>query len=531
MVDYGDHYEWVRERKGYGLANLTEHLGGDEEDGARLQRNFHEREDVEMDIATLKVYEMFHLVDFLTQTIFHPISERIGHPGLPRTRDLIARRRLHWVSEVLAERVQEYIADPTIDSGSEFVSSIRESIQKWRFVSMSALFDRLNSDLRKALLGELTEELLYQARSHLPNPLDERIWSCLAIDLTKKVVHSLAKYLFCHSGQNEIRKQHLGEDLLKHAMDAAESVQNGSKAINNRSPAMDEYVNSLSFKSVQRKINEDIFLDESKEGMISLYDTKKIIHFGTAAAMADIQAYYDAVELCGIESYYIPGKTRRLSEDNRSIVAQYETDTINDSEKRSPQFYWMSRRIDAFKKGYARVNEKWYLENQVLTVVHMLASTCVDWSHSDGEHAGYNLETLCRKINIDLNDAKRALSQGAVNPTWPEPDVKTAYSPALSDVGPTNGPIRGRQKARHRTPSDAPAALSAAVVYEGTDPEFPGWTIQHRQRLNSPRLDYYWSHPELQGVIVRSKVRLKLLVSYANTRGVSLRVAYEIYRK
>ena len=54
LVDYGDAYEWVRERKGYGLANMTEHLGGDEEDGARLRRNFYERDDVEKDIATLK---------------------------------------------------------------------------------------------------------------------------------------------------------------------------------------------------------------------------------------------------------------------------------------------------------------------------------------------------------------------------------------------------------------------------------------------------------------------------------------------
>ena len=58
LLDYGDHYEQVRERKGYGRINVLEQLGGDEEDGARLLRNFHEREEAEKDVTTLKVYEM-----------------------------------------------------------------------------------------------------------------------------------------------------------------------------------------------------------------------------------------------------------------------------------------------------------------------------------------------------------------------------------------------------------------------------------------------------------------------------------------
>ena len=35
--------------------------GGDEDEGARLQRNFHERGEVEKDISTMKVYEMYYL--------------------------------------------------------------------------------------------------------------------------------------------------------------------------------------------------------------------------------------------------------------------------------------------------------------------------------------------------------------------------------------------------------------------------------------------------------------------------------------
>ena len=479
---------------------------------------------------------IFDPVNRLMQSFLsEPDSSRISL----RTRDLIARRRLHWVGELLAKRVQEFVADPTVDTRSEFVSSIKQSIQKWQ---MPALFDRLNSVLKHALIGELTEELLYQARSHLPNPLDETMWCNIAIDLTLKVARSIAKYLLCSRGQAEIRKQHLGEDLLKHAMEASKSVRNGAIAIeasktvwkgtiamNNLAlqADMDACMFLLSFKPAQRTINEEILLDKSSERMISLYDVEdtKKIHFGTAAAMANIQAYYDAVDLCGIESYYIPGKTRKVSEGNHSIVSKYETDRIHDSGIRNQQFYWIPRNMDEFKKGNARVNEKWYLENQVFVVVHVLASTCVDWSHFAGEDA-YSLETLCRKINLDLTDAKRALSRGAVNPTWPEPVfMTTSYSPALSDVNSKTISIRRRHKAQHRDPTS-----SKQDVYKGPDAEFPGWTVQHIQRAKSVRVDYFWSHPELEGVLVRSKVGLRLLVNYANKECVSLRAAYEMNR-
>ena len=69
FVHYGDHYEQVRERKGYGRSNMSEHLASDEEEGAKLRRNFHEREEVEMDISSLKVHEMFHLIEFLSEKV------------------------------------------------------------------------------------------------------------------------------------------------------------------------------------------------------------------------------------------------------------------------------------------------------------------------------------------------------------------------------------------------------------------------------------------------------------------------------
>jgi hypothetical protein len=154
LVDYGDAYEEVRERKGYGRDKTFD----------PIQRNLGEREDLENDIRTLTVYEMFHLVEFLTEHIFDPINKSIERyctvegneiSDLPREKDLIAMRRLHWLSEKLTERVQEYLTDSAVDA----LSYIRHFTQEWRLS-----IERQGCNTR-ALHNEISEENLYQARS------------------------------------------------------------------------------------------------------------------------------------------------------------------------------------------------------------------------------------------------------------------------------------------------------------------------------------------------------------------------------
>ena len=80
---------------------------------------------MEKDIESIpKVYEMFEPVEQLTEKILSPINKAIrssfpedGGDGLnpPRGRDLIARRRLHWLGERLEGKVQKYLADPTVN--------------------------------------------------------------------------------------------------------------------------------------------------------------------------------------------------------------------------------------------------------------------------------------------------------------------------------------------------------------------------------------------------------------------------------
>ena len=260
--------------------------------------------------------------------------------------------------------------------------------------------------------------------------------------------------------------------------------------------------------------------------MESMYDTHNTIRFGTAGTMADIQAYYDAVELGGFEPYCIPSMDVGLSECDRSIVSQYEPVSTKDSVNPTPQFQWMARSIDTFKKGNAHVNEQWYLENQVLLVVHLLASKCVDWKHRAEDNADecYSLEKLCKAINLDLNKAKRVISHGFIKPTWPTPEIIPAYSPALAGDGATKKESRqGNHKARRKSGSSS----SKRELYKGPADEYPGWIVQEVQRATSYHIDKHWSHPELPGILVRSRNGVTTLIDYTKAKNVSVKTAYE----
>jgi hypothetical protein len=151
LVNYGDTYEEVRERKGYGRDNKFD----------PIQRNLEQREDLENKIRSLTVYGMFELVEFLTEKIFDPIDksiisgERAENSDLPWERVLVARRRLHWIGEKLERRVQGYLADSSVDANSEFISYIKHFIRKWQ----------IGDHDPSALHDELKEEELYRTRS------------------------------------------------------------------------------------------------------------------------------------------------------------------------------------------------------------------------------------------------------------------------------------------------------------------------------------------------------------------------------
>lgn len=532
LVNYGEAYEDVRERKGYGKDN-NEMYGGDYDDAAaRLKRNFIDREMVQLDISDLKLLDMFYLVEYLTNDVLDPIDQRIqssvsanGQVGsfTRLSKDILARQRMDWLKVKLRCRLEEMMRNPDPEDkllihsmtrgGEEMITTIKKSLLKWDFTMLPDIFSHSNSvsvsnggdkTLQDVILLELSEELLYSVSSKLPDPLNSTMWSKISIDLTENTARDIARYLLCYEGPMHSRK--LTEQLLVNAKNAANRVREASHIVNNKNSYLsrerDSAIDNLSFHSLRRKLKKN---DVAPNGsLINVYDNDLNLRYGTAATIADIQAYQDAVELGYLEPYFDPCSTRRLADSKLSIISQYASRDHNNC---SQQFHWMARSIDAFDSGVARVNEQWYLLNQVLLPVYTLASECLEWKECPKE--------LCEAIGIELDDAKETLERGVVMPNWPE-EIESKPSGVDSSKTKKKKRLRGAISKEART------------VQNGACEEFPGWTIESIQRKNSHHVDSYWSHPGLDGIVLRSRVGVKEMIAKMETNLIDASTAYNI---
>lgn len=528
LVNYGDAYEDVRERKGYGKDN-NEIYGGDHDDAAaRLKRNFIDRDMAQLDISDLKLFDMFYLVEYLTNDVLDPIDQRIrgsfssSGQAISFTRlskDIVARQRMHWLKMKLICRLEEMIAHPDPEDkllvhtmargGKEMVTAIEKSLLKWEFAMLPDIFSRLNSvsnggekTLQDVILVELSEELLHSVSSKLPDPLNSTMWSKISVDLTESTARDIARYLVCCKGPMYSRQ--LTEQLLVNAKNAANRVREASHIVNNKNSYLSgeraSAIDNISFHSLRRKLKKK---DVSPNGsLINVYVNDLNLPHGTAATIADIQAYQDAVELGYLEPYYDPCSTRKLTDSKLSIVSQYASCNHTNG---SQQFHWMARSIDAFENGVARVNEQWYLLNQVLLPVYTLASGCFEWNDWSKE--------FCEAIGVELDAAKETLERGVVRPNWPE-EVENKSSDSTKTK--KKGRLRGCLSNEARTLKNCACE------------EFPGWTIESIQRRNSHHVDSYWSHPGLGGIVLRSKVGVKEMIAKMETNLIDANTAYNI---
>ena len=105
LVNYGEMYEEVRERKGYGKSRL----GGDDIDSQRVKRNQAERVKIEDLIYTRgleEIYDMLIALQVSIDSILRTTDMYLQKELVPdeMSRFLTARFRLHWVEPIFRKR-------------------------------------------------------------------------------------------------------------------------------------------------------------------------------------------------------------------------------------------------------------------------------------------------------------------------------------------------------------------------------------------------------------------------------------------
>lgn len=237
FTNYGAEYEAIRERKGYSSANLAGKVGSDEDgSGWRLYRNFVEREAIEQDISTIEVRDCHSLCEFINDRIYEPIIKHMaGSLGRLKARVLIARQRIHWISQRMERRLQKWESSTWLNKEQgDLISSIRKTIQPWQFKLVPAMLSSLNHDSRMFITGELMEELLYESLLQETNPLDECVWRKLVADLlARDQARTIMHYLLPTSEPLSARQEYLAKDLWRLAQEYV-SIDNSASVLSTK---------------------------------------------------------------------------------------------------------------------------------------------------------------------------------------------------------------------------------------------------------------------------------------------------------
>jgi hypothetical protein len=116
LVNYGEHYEEMRERRGYGKSN-TLGVKSDDHDYSRVRRNLRDRMQIEDSISSCFEEDIHGALNFFKTRVWDGLSASTSR-STPIANDLdtfrrqsIARRRLHWLSQKFRARLLQLCGD------------------------------------------------------------------------------------------------------------------------------------------------------------------------------------------------------------------------------------------------------------------------------------------------------------------------------------------------------------------------------------------------------------------------------------
>lgn len=424
LVNYKGKYEEIRERRGYGEANLFDGVKSDDDDVTRVQRNLKERFLTEESILSFNEDEIRQVVEFVTEKVSVGIKEatesfvaRSKDDESTLLRQCIARRRLDWMANILRSRFYQLLGNE-VDSvmgyndTNEFtffigmiiyVNDWPKNSQRAPYTGLGTILsikkDKYNRDLFEVttLDGKYIEEVpfgvvtiptesdfvnvsdrCYQTwkKQQLPHVrtlvlkgLDSLIWDRSFVwNMSNRAdFGQQAKIL------NSLRWEFTEELLfllnsngrLTHPFDEEQWCP---LSVNLMTSCLHSIADSL-LQSTEKNVVCQRLLGSARDAANSLSDimNKNTNSSTNQASLIDMLAFVE--EDC--------------SESDRVVVV--ESVEVNRAS------------IDDYMKGHI-LDKEWYLIHQIVLVLHPIASL-IDWGSADGTL--YSIEKLCETIGLD----------------------------------------------------------------------------------------------------------------------------------
>jgi hypothetical protein len=413
LTSYRKTYEHNRVRKGYGLANLQQGVKDDSHEPSRLQRNFDERCMVGDMVKLYSALELFYACEFVVSRILPHLAGKADHfvqtclrresserGSWPSFRQLIARRRIHWLSFLLEDGIKLLLLSAT-ESNLErsHLEALLKQAERWclemKWTQIVTICDpsfTLVDDLWKTVNGELVEEFLFPLREKLPNVLDESSWCPVSMELIRKLCAVTAKLSIESDSSVSLAKEYIG-----FAKVAADAVREACRLTKPGLPPM-----TLAFDFGDDGYHQ-IKGDELWKCVAALFEPESIMSKGIMAKAADLCAYFDAIEL---GSLFQPIDRADLTFKIEGPVLVAKMPHLQGSN--SLCTIGLPRSVDCFRTGVAELDEDWYIIWQVLYVVQAFAAYYLRDTYVFGSF----LEIMCAQVGIDLAKATYAIESG-----------------------------------------------------------------------------------------------------------------------
>jgi hypothetical protein len=414
LTNYFDRYEGTRERKGYGRNNLLGKCKSDHDLASKLQRNFEERFEIKEMIYRFTLIEIFYAVEFVAERIVPPVVkatstcftheavQTTNKSDIPTPRQLRARLRMRWLSQVYLARVNQLMGQEPKASdelGRETAAEMLRQCQVW-IDSMtwtnlpwnSTLTGCSNRDFQGVFEYEILEEILYYARDRLPFPMDLNLWCPIARDLT--VV--LCRSTFQLFGDRPHDIHALSESFKESALVAARSIRT---AVKEREYSRLEFLSGAEGDTRVKGSAKNLAILSAGPALSHSFALK-----GAISALLDIQACIDLNEL-GFENYFDLSHLEYNCDGPVMIVKTNHGGC-----------HGLPRRAELFKNGFLELNVEWYLVWQIVYPAYILFTALVEeFGDKDRVQHAFEkqfLNDICRAVGIDVEEARVVVDVG-----------------------------------------------------------------------------------------------------------------------
>ena len=188
--------------------------------------------------------------------------------------------------------------------------------------------------------------------------------------------------------------------------------------------------------------------------------------------------------------------------------------------------------------------------------VHTNTALKVEWTakkQSAEEDRATNASPISNDFNAVGGAAEPLYTCGPLQDNKHEDDTKkkTEYYSLPSSANNTRAATKKKivvvKKERNGNKKSKPVKAAASVIkkspqrktkvlprngnqhtYDSDDDEFPGWNVKKVQRKTDRHVDRFFSHPDLDGVVVRSRVGVSEMIAKMETDLVDANTAHEI---